>query len=499
MSAPVGVGELTELASGGIEPRKGHYQYGVGIASVQTRGGTPGSLSLTYSQAMVESKDAQVSNRYPAGKGFMFDMPFVQVETDRVYMSDGSSARIDATSRNGLKGFASNTVKFEKLPAAQDLPARDGVAAQKYRFKLSHNNGDVEYYNADGNQVRFQDAFGNARDLVWGTGTSKHHLTEVVDPYGQKTTLKGWGSAKLTVEGPANVDGQRAMTTVDFVAGRVKTVTVADGGAGLKTELRYNGGTDFKKDLLNQVITPAGAVTDVTYLQHSSGAVHVDTAKTTGPGIVNAPTLYFSFDGTKTYAGPNGEDALFDGTDYSYRYTTVVRDNYTSVKNTFNKLGLLVKSESDDLTPSKAKRIVNLTYPGMNGLDAPKTNPLPLNYGNATKTETVHSKGSASRTEVTTAGYDDKGRPVESVDAAGSRTTTAYDDTFSVPVKSVTVGKGGEGNAPISITENQLSESKKTIVSSTMKVAEAGKKESQATARNTVNTKTNEKTGEVER
>ncbi|MER6076259.1 hypothetical protein ABT187_47595 [Streptomyces sp. NPDC001817] len=153
---------------------------------------------------------------------------------------------------------------------------------------------------------------------------------------------------------------------------------------------------------------------------------------------------------------PDGYN-LFDSGADDYTYETVLSDGRSSVRSVFNRAHL-VKKQTSDISGLGVVGRTEYAYPGEDEQGRPPAaDALPANYAQASKTiSTVVDPGdeSRSRSVTSTAEYDERGRPVKTVEAAGSDaervTETVYDDGpvgegghYGLPVKTTVTGRDG--------------------------------------------------------
>ncbi|MER6074626.1 hypothetical protein ABT187_38595 [Streptomyces sp. NPDC001817] len=467
--------------SGVVDERTGRLGVSVALASLAGRGVGGGggvSLAASWDQGLLTS--ASEADRFGLGAGWSLGTAFVEVgegdKRSRLFTDAGGSFEIagDEDRRSGRAG-ESGLLRYplKDIVFAQEtgkLPAREGVKEREYAFTLVAADGGRQWFSAQGDLLAVADRFGNRTDYVWGAG---HTLTGVVDGYGQEVSL-GWvdredgQGREFVVKGPERADGEVPVTRL--VPGGDGWLERVIDPAGEETRFAAAAGPGGRGTVLGQVISAQGAVTDITYGEPAPGVVAVESVRVSGKDgtrLARELTLDMnpSGNGQRNFTGTGADGvqpdpdgySLFDSGADDYTYETVLSDGRSSVRSVFNRAHLLKKQTSQVSGMGTVGR-AEYAYPGEDGQGRPPAaDDLPANYAQASRTvSTVVDPTDASRSRPVTslAEHDERGRPVKTVQQAGSDvetvTETVYDDGpvgesghYGLPVKTTVTGKDG--------------------------------------------------------
>ncbi|MER6076507.1 hypothetical protein ABT187_49145, partial [Streptomyces sp. NPDC001817] len=467
--------------SGVVDERTGRLGVSVALASLAGRGAAGGggvSLAASWDQGLLTS--ASEADRFGLGAGWSLGTAFVEVgegeKRSRLFTDTDGSFEIatDDDRRSGQAG-ESGLLRYplKDIVFAQEtgkLPGRDGVKEREYAFTLVAADGGRQWFSAQGDLLAEADRFGNRTDYVWDTG---HTLTRVVDGYGQEVSL-GWADREdgrgreFVVRGPERADGRVPVTRL--VPGGDGWLERVIDPAGEETRFVPAAGPGGRGTVLGQVVSAQGAVTDITYGEPAPGVVAVESVRVSGKDgtrLARELTLDMnpSGNGQRNFTGTGADGvqpdpdgySLFDSGADDYTYETVLSDGRSSVRSVFNRAHL-VKKQTSDVSGLGVVGRMEYAYPGEDGQGRPPAaDALPANYAQASKTvSTVVDPGdeSRSRSVTSTAEYDERGRPVKTVEAAGSDaesvTETVYDDGpvgegghYGLPVKTTVTGRDG--------------------------------------------------------
>ncbi|MER6076132.1 hypothetical protein ABT187_46855 [Streptomyces sp. NPDC001817] len=466
--------------SGVVDERTGRLGVSVALASLAGRGAAGGggaSLTASWDQQLLTSSEA---DRFGLGAGWSLGTAFVEVgegdKRSRLFTDTGGSFEIasDEDRRSGRAGD-SGLLRYplKDIVFAQEtgkLEGRDGVKEREYAFTLVAADGGRQWFSAQGDLLAVADRFGNRTDYVWQTG---HTLTGVVDGYGQTIGL-GWADRadgqgrEFVVRGPERADGEVPVTRL--VPGGDGWLEKVIDPAGEETRFAPAAGPGGRGTVLGQVISAQGAVTDIAYGEPAPGVVAVESVKVSagdGTRLARELTLDMnpSGNGQRNFTGTGADGVqpdpdgygLFDSGADDYTYETVLSDGRSSVRSVFNRAHL-VKKQTSDISGLGVVGRMEYAYPGEDGQGRPPAaDALPANYAQASRTvSTVVDPGDESRSRPVTslAEYDERGRPVKTVERAGSDTEsvteTVYDDGpvgagghYGLPVKTTVTGKDG--------------------------------------------------------
>ncbi|MFF7182964.1 RHS repeat-associated core domain-containing protein [Streptomyces sp. NPDC008121] len=345
------------------------------------------------------------------------------------------------------------------------------------------------------------DRFGHETAYQWELHGEQHRLVRVTDAYGQAVTFDYGTEGQVTVTSPVRSDGQQPVVVLRLDDGRLASVTDA---AGQKTALAYGSiPAGMPGRLLTAVHAPAGAVTRIGYAEPHGFPVAASLKVTDGAGRNLTAERTFTLDVNGEHAGHDftgrgqyaSADELFDSADPDYRYATELSDGRSTVRSVFNSLHLLKERTAllnvqGDMQPVRTQQ---LRYEGERdgGQVPPAASDLPANYAKPVAvTVTVHDPATGtSRTATESAKFDVHGRQVERTGVTGATTVTAYDPPalhtpggggpagYGLPLRTVVTGHDGAQ----AITENTLSADRRSVVSTTESVKNAG--ESKPSAR----------------
>ncbi|MFF7183160.1 RHS repeat-associated core domain-containing protein [Streptomyces sp. NPDC008121] len=461
-------------------------------------------LALAYDQAAAGAG----ADRSGLGKGFGLGKAFVDPADGGTLHTAGAGSFPLApadTSGTGLKRY-----KLKNLALREDAGTLAGRAGledmpRDYKWVLSHDNGQKEYFSAEGDLIAEEDPFGNQTAYVWQQHGGQHRLSKAVDAWGQAVTFDYSTEDRVTVTSPERSDRKHPQVTLHLQDGHLASVAYPE---DQETKLSYDyTPPGMPGRLLTGAQTPAGAVTRISYAQPHGFPVtsSVKVTDTDGRNLAAERTFTLDTAGETTghdYTGRGqytSADELFDSADPHYRYTTELSDGRSTVRSVYNSLHLLKERTAalrvnGELKPVRTQK---LEYEGErdSGQTPPPAADLPANYGKPVKaTVTVHDPVTgAARTTTETARFDTHGRETEHTDVTGATTVTEYDPTaldlpgstapdsqgagrpagYGLPLRITTTGTDGAQT----VTENTLTEDRKSIASTRQSVKNTGEEQ----------------------
>ncbi|MFF7183147.1 RHS repeat-associated core domain-containing protein [Streptomyces sp. NPDC008121] len=508
-AAEGGAGVSGTVALGGglggqIDERTGALHASLPVVSLPGRGGAAVSLALVYDQQAA----GRGLDRFGFGAGMGLSVPYVDPSDSGTLYTAGSGtfgiASGDAGG-TGLKRYPQKDAAFRTQPGV--LPEREGLgeAERSYRYVLAFSDGRRQYFSADGDLIAETGRFGHETAYVWERYAEQRRLSRVVDAYGQSAEF-AWGQdqqgrEEITVTSPERSDRTRPQTKLGLEGGRLVSVTDPE---GQRTALQYDYAPPaLPGRLLTRVEAPAGAVARMEYAEPHGFPV-TSSVKVTDPDsrqLTAERTFTLAPDGEHAGHDFTGRgryasaDELFDSADPGYRYTTELADQNSAVRSTYNSLHLLKERTAHiklggELRPVRSQK---LEYAGESegGAVPPAASALPPNYARPVRAAvTFHDPGSGkSRTTAETTRFDDHGREVERTDAAGATTVTEYDAPaldsggpgspsggYGLVLRQTVTGPDGAQ----AVTENTLSQDRRSITSTRQSVKNSGNQQPSA-------------------
>ena len=483
---------------GSVDERTGQFSASVPLLNVASRGDSGINMSLSYDQ----SRAFAGVDRVGIGSGWSLGTTFINtVNTVTAYPASGGSYAYDPTGR-----FPSRLVNYPMEDLSIDdtdgtLPARGPLPAVDYSYRLSYDDGRVDYFDDNGNLAARADRFDNRTYVTYQPlGANQFRPTSITDAYGLTTTLTWDGTAQLTVSSPKRSDGVVSSTVVAFDANR-RVSTVTD-PVGRVTTFGYGPVPQATSQYLTSIVGPAGARTKVAYqaVSLTSPTLKLFIAHqldvTDADGNALSPTRYFDINpagnNNHNYAGyptyvSNTSDELFARADPGYRYSTSVYTDTSATVSTYDSLHRLRtrKVETDGIIVQQH----DMDYPGF---------VTTANYARPTTTTLTmwassgpdgFTAADTPRVTSTTTAYDDHGRVTSSTDnQTGTTTTTTYDDSFGLISKQEitqvkTVGGQPQPAIVLRSINNTLTADNRAVVTTT--VAEASPSGTNLSARTT--------------
>ncbi|MER7959984.1 RHS repeat-associated core domain-containing protein [Streptomyces sp. NPDC096030] len=507
-AVPAGVSGAVAMgggATGSISEQTGAFITAFPLVSLPGRGGSGVELALAYDQTAA----AAGAGRHGLGQGMGLGKPFIDPDGGGSLHTPGGSypLRPGDTEGTGLERYLLKDLVLRDAPGT--LPARDGAEGvpRAYRWVLTYDDGRKHYFSPEGDLIAEQDVFGHETAYAWNTEGGEHRLEKAVDAFGQAVTFGYSREDQVTVTSPVRSDGQQPQVVLHLDAGRLTEVTYPeDQTVRLAWDYTPEGQPGR---LLTRVEAPTEAVTRIGYDSPHGFPVVSSLRVTDREGKNLTPERTFRLAAEGEHAGHDftgrgqyeSADALFDSADADYRYVTELSDGSSTVRSVYNSLHLL-KERTATLTVNgeqKPVRTQELAYEGERegGQMPPPASALPANYGKPVRaTVTVHDPATGkSRTTAETARFDEHGRETERTDVTGAVTVTQYDPTvldgpggapgsgedrgpagYGLPLRVTVTGADGAE----AVTENTLTDDRKSIASTRQLVKNTGEQEPSA-------------------
>ncbi|MER7960122.1 hypothetical protein [Streptomyces sp. NPDC096030] len=507
VSSPAGVSGTVAMGggtAGSIHEQTGAFTTAFPLVSLPGRGGAAVELALSYDQTAAGAG----ADRHGLGQGTGLGKPFIDPDGGGILHTPGGSYRLRPgdTQGTGLERYLLKDLALREAPGT--LPEQDGAEGvpRDYRWVLTYDDGRRNYFSAEGDLIAEKDPFGNQTAYAWNTGNGQHRLEKAVDAFGQAVTFGYSREDRVTVTSPVRSDGKQPQTVLTLDAGRLAEVTYPE-------DQRIRLAWDYTPEgmpgrLLTRVEAPTGAVTRIGY-DAPHGFPVVSSLKVTDQQGKNlTPERTFRLAAEGEHAGHDftgrgryeSADALFDSADADYRYATELSDGSSTVRSVYNSLHLLKERTAvlEVNGEQKPVRTQQLAYEGEreDGQTPPPASALPANYGKPVRaTVTVRDPATGrSRTTTETARFDEHGREVERTDVTGAKTVTEYDPTalggegsagggqgsvpagYGLPLRVTVTGADGAE----AVTENTLTDDRKSIASTRQLVKNTGEQEPSA-------------------
>ncbi|MCD1260165.1 S8 family serine peptidase [Paenibacillus athensensis] len=289
-----------------------------------------------------------IENRFPIGKGWRWDIPYVEAKGGirYVHLQGGASYELDASSYQLLN------YPWKDLRMQRDYSTVTVGGINSY-YVLISISGQRQYFSSDGRLLRMQDAYSNAVDFYYSS-TSPFNLTKIKDALGNEINITySTGQVTLT-QGDRTV---QYIKTKDPQGNKDLLTSVVDAG-GRTTRYTYDiapasydlVGAAMKENytaLLKNVYHPTQARSVYTYetFTRSLGPTAKEqtsriASREEAVDYVNGSTETFNHVNF-TYAGDGGANVR-----YPLNFSTTRNDGLTQTTYSYKK------SYLNDTTPS---------------------------------------------------------------------------------------------------------------------------------------------------
>ncbi|MFF7183413.1 RHS repeat-associated core domain-containing protein [Streptomyces sp. NPDC008121] len=511
-AAPAGVSGTVAMGGGAtasITEQTGVLATAFPLVSLPGRGAAGVELTLAYDQTAAGAG----ADRHGMGQGIGLGKAFINPDDGGTLHTAGGGSyplRPGDTKGTGVQRYLLKDLALRDARGA--LPEREGLEGvpRDYRWVLTYDDGRKNYFSAEGDLIAEQDPHGHETAYAWEVQNGQHRLERAVDAWGQAVTFDYSREDRVTVTSPVRSDGKQPVITLHLADGRLTSVAYPEDQT---IQLAWDYTPEGQPGrLLTRIEAPAGAVTRIGYDQPHGFPIASSLKVTDREGKDLTPERTFRLGTEGEHAGHDftgrgqydSADALFDSADADYRYVTELSDGQSTVRSVYNSLHLL-KERTTTLNvqgEQKPVRTQNLAYEGEreDGQAPPPASALPANYGKPVRAEvTVHDPATGkSRTTTETARFDEHGRETERTDVTGAKTVTQYDPTaldaqegggsegsdgpqeepagFGLPVRITVTGHDGAE----AVTENTLTDDRKSIASTRQLVKNKGEKDPSA-------------------
>lgn len=374
--------------------------------------------------------DDPMDKRFPIGKGWIWNIPYVTSEFGNKYVSlgDGSSYEIKGTELKNypwsdLSFLADTTVTYNGVSSANVLKSADGIN---------------QYFDASGNLIEIKDKYDNFIGFSYSTDPQYGKvLTKITDVIGNSINIKYTTDEVIITKDDRTVTYQKSKTT-----GNKELLLAVIDPAGRKTsydyavrsaKFNYLGTTPITDNpyaLLTHVYHPTGAETAYDYEVNpvkryaSSSQVYEAYRLASRNDLVtysdnsvekyNSSSLVYSGDMASSY----GSDTTFNTTlfDGLLESTSTYKKDYISTD-----AGTDYYQTKSTVSDGLQSRIVEYTY------DEEKRRTSPI----STKSYTTNKlTGNSSVSLVSSVIFDDYQNVLSTTNPLGATSTFTYDGTW---------------------------------------------------------------------
>ncbi len=393
-----------------------------------------------YAYKNVLKSKISEENRFPLGKGWSWDIPFLQTkENGKKYITlfGGSTYELDGLT---LKGYP-----WKDLTLTTDATLR--VNNEVSYYVLTDLNGQKQYFTSDGKLIQISDAYNNTLQFMYSyVEPYGRVLSTITDALGNTIQIAYAPTGVTVTQGDRTVTYTKAQAPVQDSSISKELLSQVTDAMGRTTSYVYETqnasfdlvGGGFPKDnpvaLLKQVYHPTKARTDYTYEGFSrklgSSASEIGFRVNSRQDVV-------------TYG--NGSESAYNKVNYSYAgdgskvqnssfaFSTTVNNGRLSTTYSFDKVYV------DDQTPEvlyntqikqddgSLQVIQDMEYDRVNRRPAPVKTTTYSKQGNQTSTQ-----------QVITRTYDEYKNVITETNPNQVTVTYGYDATTHLLTSSMT-------------------------------------------------------------
>ncbi|WP_075617981.1 RHS repeat-associated core domain-containing protein [Paenisporosarcina indica] len=370
-----------------------------------------------------------IDNKFPLGKGWTWDIPYIQNENNSTILHFGDRGSYEIVN-NQLKGYPWKDLTFT-LDATQTV----NQVSSKYAVKTLE--GTTYYFSQSGNLLKIKDSYDNYIQFKYSTHPLyKEVLSEIENSINNKISIAYSETEVRLTQGDKVVIYSKQKSP----DGKVEILKHVDDQMGRKTTYDYNikeakfnllGTTPFAVNpyvLLVGITHPTGLKTDYSY-------EGIPFKKNIGNSAVNETYRVLNRNDGITYNNGEKLESNLKSFNYdpnmngyysnSYTYTTkitekdkitsyVINRKYDSIQGSANYYKL--NEISEDSTDSKL--VLDFVY------ESNKHNPNPIK---TTKTFEKKSNSQKSILFVTETQYNDYGQIISERNELGFQSRYEYD------------------------------------------------------------------------
>jgi len=366
-----------------------------------------------------------LETRFPIGKGWRWDIPYVESKNGRnyVHLQGGASYELDSSS------FQLMNYPWKDLRMQRDYSSVTVEGINSY-FVLISIHGQKQFFSSDGRLLRIQDAYNNVIDFYY-TATASHNLTKIKDVIGNEINITYTTGQVTLTQGDRTV---QYIKTKDPQGNKDLLTSVVDVG-GRTTRYTYDiapasydlvGAAAMKENytaLLKEVYHPTQARSVYTYetFTRSLGPTAKEQTSRIGSreeavDYVNGSTETFNHVNF-TYAGDSGANVR-----YPSNFSTTRSDGLTQTTYAYKK------SYLNDATPSVFYNQKITQQAGTEKQETQQTFDEAHQRAVPTQVTVTHTSGTTvSPAATVTRTYDDYGNVINETDPENHTSTYTYD------------------------------------------------------------------------
>ncbi|NOU67513.1 hypothetical protein GC096_26070 [Paenibacillus sp. LMG 31461] len=235
----------------------GHYEYELVYTSLSD------IYSIVTSQTNYNQvKNDLIDNKFPIGKGWRWNIPYIKFENGKKYISiqDG----MYEVSGTSLLNYPWSDLSFQ-TDASVSYSGRQSV------YKLSSVFGMDQFFDAQGNIIQIRDNYNNTIQFAYSNNSTYGTvLSSITDVLGNTLSISYTGSQVIVTQGNRTVlynkttlDGKEVLSSVIDPMGRTTTYDYTVKSANFN--LTGSNPVSNPYYLLDEVIHPTGAKSAFSY------------------------------------------------------------------------------------------------------------------------------------------------------------------------------------------------------------------------------------------